>query len=693
MKELTDDEVFGNTPKKGELSDAEVFGAAVPTQQTTDTQAVPVNVEQKPLSLSQEIPRQLGLTGRHVLEGVGDLADLIASPIRAGLNAAGMNIQGRSGKDLSDIIGLPEPRNATERVVGDVSRLVASSAGGVGLAGKLAQGATGATQGVFKAISARPDLQLASATGAGAAGGVVRESGGGPLEQAVAAIAGGVASPVALSGAQKAVNAARTFSERGTPEVAGKIESVIDEAVKPYGMTLADISESVKSQLREDMAKAVRSGSMSPDVVRRLVDYRLTGLTPTAGPLTLDPGIVTRQKNLSALGVSSQDPKLQQLASIENANARKLIENMNALGAGTADDAVAAGQKVIGAVSARNTAEQSKIGTLYDAARDSSGRSALLDGKGFVSHVNTTLKEQYGKHWGEFVPKWLKDNLDDISKGEPLTVDDANILKTLIGNETKSATGNTRYALGAIRRVLDDAPVIGDRGKAALEASNTARAANRSWMQTVEETPALEAIRSGVEPDKFVNSFIIGGGNTASINSVVKLRNLIKDSPEAMTAVKNNIMQTLKGSLLSGKADEVGRISSSSYNKTLNAIGDAKLRMFLSPEEFQAVKAIGRVASYEQFQPTGSAVNNSRTAAAVVANVLDSIGGNILSAKLSAGVLPGMARMVSGPIRNASASSEAAAMTRIPTNALQKPANDRMFLLPPILAPLMLENQ
>ena len=650
-------------------------------------------VEAQTRPLSEEIPRQLGLTGRHIIEGVGDLADFVAYPVRAGLNAAGMNIQGRSGQVLSDTLGLPEPENATERVVGDASRLVATSAGGLGLAGKLAQGASGASQAVLKTIGNRPDLQLASATGAGAAGGVVRESGGGGLEQAIAAIAGGVAAPVAMSGAQKAVNAVRSFADRGTPSVAGKLDAIIDEAVKPHGMTLSDVPEAVKSQLREDMAKAVRGGSLSPDVARRLVDYRLTGLTPTAGPLSLDPGVVTRQKNLSALGASSQDPKLQQLSQIENANARKLIEGLNTIGAGTADDSVAAGQKVIGAVQARNAAEQANINSLYGAARDSTGRSALLDGKGFVSNVNSTLKQQYGKHWGEFVPKWLKDNLDDISRGEPLTVDDANILKTLIGNETKSATGNTRYALGAIRRVLDDAPPIGNQGQEALSAANKARAANRSWMQTVEETPALDAIRDGIEPDKFVNKYIIGGSNTASINSVVKLRNLIKDSPEAMTAVKNNIMQTLKGALLSGKADEVGRISSSGYTKALGRIGDAKLRMFLTHDEFNTVKAIGRVASYEQFQPTGSAVNNSKTAAAVVANVLDSIGGNIVAAKLSAGILPGMARMVSGPIRNASASSEAAAMTRIPTNALMNPVRERMFPLPAALSPLMLENQ
>jgi len=641
-----------------------------------------------------DIPRQVGLTGRHVLEGVGDLADLVAAPVRAGMNAAGMNIQGRSGKELSDLLGLPEAQNPTERVVGDISRLAASSGAGIGMAGKLAQGATGTTQAVLKAMSNRPDLQLASATGAGAAGGVVRETGGEPLSQAVAAIVGGVAAPVAMSGAQKAVGAVRSLTDRlqGSPDLTAKIDVVINEAVKPSGISLSDIPATIKAQLHQDMTKAVRSGSMTPDMARRLVDYRMTGLTPTAGPLTLDPGVVTRQKNLAALGVSTQDPKLQALSQIENANARKLIENINQMGAGTADDTLAAGQKVISAVEARNAAEQAKIGSLYDAAKDSTGRSALLDGKAFGKYALSTLKENLRT---EFLPANVRNKLMNLAAGkETLTVDKAEVLKTIMGQmQAGSQDGNTRYALGLVRKALDNTPMIGTAGEGAKAAFGAARSANKAWMQTVENTPALAAIRDGVEPDKFVQNFIIGKGNAASVGSVAKLRELIKDVPEAMTAIKNNVAQTLKSQALSGKADELAKFSSTAYNKALNSIGDAKLSMFFSPQEVQALKAIGRVASYEQFQPTGSAVNNSRTAAALVANVLDTIGGNIVASKLSGGILPAAAKVLSDPLRSSSASIEAGRMLGIPTGAGAKPATDPMFLLPPALAPFLMRDQ
>lgn len=641
-----------------------------------------------------DIPRQLGLTGRHVLEGIGDMADLVASPVRAGLNAAGMNIQGRSGKDLSDILGLPEPRNPTERVVGDISRLVVSSGTGIGLAGKLAQGSTGVTQKVLKAISNRPDLQLASATGAGAAGGIVRETGGDPFSQAVSSLIGGLVAPVATSGVQKAAGATRLLTDRlrGSPNLSAKIDVVINEAVKPVGISLSDIPASIKAQLHKDMTKAVQTGAMTPDVARRLVDYRMTGLTPTAGPLTLDPGAVTRQKNLAALGVSTQDPKLQALSNIENANARKLIENINQLGAGTADDTLAAGQKVISAIEARNAAEQAKIGSLYDAAKDSAGRSALLDGKAFGKYALSSLKENLRT---DFLPANVRNKLMKLAAGkETLTVDKAEVLKTIIGQmQAGSTDGNARYALGLVRKALDNTPLIGTAGEGAKAAFGAARAANKSWMQTVENTPALAAIRDGVEPDKFVQTFIVGKGNAASVGSVSKLRDLIKDVPEAMTAIKNNVAKMLKSQALGGKSDELAKFSSTAYNKALNSIGDAKLSMFFSPQEVQALKAIGRVASYEQFQPTGSAVNNSRTAAALVANVLDTIGGNIVSSKLSGGILPGAAKVLSDPLRSSSASIEAGRMIGVPATIMKRPANDPMFLLPPALYPFIMENQ
>jgi hypothetical protein len=48
----------------------------------------------------------------------------------------------------------------------------------------------------------------------------------------------------------------------------------------------------------------------------------------------------------------------------------------------------------------------------------------------------------------------------------------------------------------------------------------------------------------------------------------------------------------------------------------LDKIGDRKLSVWFTPQEIAQFKATGRVAAYEQFQPTGSSVNNSGTSGA-----------------------------------------------------------------------------
>jgi hypothetical protein len=486
-----------------------------------------------------------------------------------------------------------------------------------------------------------------------------------------------------LSVGQKSVNLGSRAIDRlrGSPELDARIGQVIDSAAGQAGI---DIPASVRESLYQDMRKAMSAGELTPDVLRRLVDYRMTGLTPTAGPVTRDPGIYTRQMNLAKIGVSSQDPKLQALGQIQNQNAQRLVQNLNELGAGTSDDAVSVGQKVINALSSGDKAEAARITQLYDQAKNASGRTALLDGKAMVSHIEKSMREEFGRKWRELVPQnWLKSELDDIAGGRAITVDDANILKKLVGNETASAQGNTKFILRAIRNALDDVPMVGNASAEARTAQDAARAAAKARFGKIDDIPALKAVVEGIEPDKFVQQYIVGSGNTASVNSVMKLRNLIKDTPEALTAVKNNIAQTLKKSALGGSSDEVGRFSQSGYNRALDKIGDVKLRLFFSPEEINALKAIGRVASYEQVQPVGSAVNNSNTASTAIATILDRIGSFGLIRRI-----PGGSELLGDPLRNVARNIEAGQMTRIPAAVTPTPPlNERLMRLPPALIP------
>jgi hypothetical protein len=598
----------------------------------------------------RDLPRQVGMTARYGLEGVGGTFDaLVGNPLRTlAAPILGNKPTANTGKTLADLAHLPEPANATERVVGDATRMLAGAAVPIAAAGRVVQGSTGVTKAVAQQLAANPLQQLASASAAGAAGGYTRETGGDATSQTLASLAAGVAAPAAMAGAQRAGSGLRQIMNR--PEPTGtQIEIQINRAMQDSGIDFGKLAPSVQQGIRADVAQALKvSDNLDTDALRRLVDYRVTGATPTVGKLTRDPATYTQEENLMRVGANSKDKAAQQLGSIRNENNSRLIALMNETGANTSDDAIAGAEKVIGALKQRGARADQIIGNLYDKARDSAGRSAALDHYAFTQRAGDLLHEANVE---SFLTPDIRNKLNGFASGEiPLTAEIAEQFKTGIGRiQRNSSDGNVRHALGLVRQALDETPLLGatpapvnggnqlvvaggqlaegqapSLGQEAIDAFNKARRMNRAWKQIVERTPALQAVEDGVEPDKFVQQFIVGSGNKASVAGLAALRQSIKSSPEAMGAVRGQIARYLKTEALNGASDEVGAFSQSGFNKAFDAIGERKLRMFFTPEEIDRLKAVGRVAAYEQKDPVGAAVNRSNSAAGIY-GILDRI--------------------------------------------------------------------
>ncbi|MFZ4874993.1 hypothetical protein ACL9RI_07905 [Janthinobacterium sp. Mn2066] len=649
-----------------------------------------------------DIPRQVGLTARYGIEGAGAALNMLATPFRVGLNSllpkqqtlpglvAGAarrdTVQPVNFKGLADAIGLPEPRNALERVVGDTSRTMAGGMVPIAAMNRLAQGATGVTKGIAQTLSANPLQQLVSAGSAGAAGGYVRETGGSETSQMLSSLAAGVAAPLAMN---KLAQVSGVVGRMTRPQTLAptQIDKHIDSALQPSGMTLAELPAGVQARIRKDVSDAINiSGSVTPMAVRRLADYRLTGATPTAAGLTDNPAVITQQRNLAKLGINSKDAAAQALGQAENANNKVLIGGLNDLGAGTPDTAIAGGRRVMGALSGRNDAAKSAIDARYAAARATDGRSAALDPHAFSNRANDALDEAL---LGGKLPADVRSLLNKAASGQmPLTVDTAEQFKTRIGDlQRSSIDASERKALGLVRQALDDTPLLDGQGQGAIDAFNRARSLNRAWMGIVEKTPALQAVRDGIEPDKFVQQFIVGGGAKASAADLAALRQSVKSSPDALKAVREQIAAHLKTKALNGAADEVGNMSQSAYNKALNAIGDEKLAMFFSKPELDQLRAIGRVASYEQAQPRGGAINNSNSAAAI-GNILDRIAGSSLLSKVPFG------KSLQEPVQNIAVGFKSSAAMNVPKvlagNALQRAAGHPVGL---VMSPAALMQQ
>ena len=633
------------------------------------------------------IPRQIGLTARYGAEGMADVAGILTNPLAATANVMGADLprlrDATSG--LLDRIGLPQPNTPTERVVGDASRILAGGGGmvkGAQLASKVAP--------ALLPLAARPGLQASSAVGAGGAGGYTRETGGDPYAQLVASVIGGVAAPTAVAGGQGAIRGTQNLINSIRDTKPANINIVINNAIESAGYKPSSLPRNLRVQLETDVAAAMRQGDLSPDALRRLVDYRMLGATPARGNLTLNPIDLTNQHNLSKIGANSSNPKLQGLAMRQNENTGTMIRNLNELGANTADDAYAGGQRVIRGLEGTQQRATGRINEAYDAARAQTGIDAQIDPAAFTQRAGDLLKQNLLEG---ALPADVRNILNQAATGKlPLTVRTAEQIKTAIGNLQRStADGSTRKALGLVRQALDDAPVLQGQGDEAIAAFNQARSLNRKWRGLVEKTPALQAIEDGVQPDKFVQDYIIRGTGKANVMDVANLKNAIKGSPDAIQAVREQILSHLKSKALSGKPDEAMTFTQSGYNNAFSAIGERKLRMFFNKAEIDRMKAVGRVAMYEQIQPSGSAVNNSNSGALAVAKVFD-----FLANSKFVNAIPFGEAALGKPAQNIATGIQGAGISNVPRSLLapkQAVPMSHRIPLPLLLTPGLLEDR
>ena len=150
--------------------------------------------------VTDETIRALGLTARAGGEGAASLFGIIYDPLAVIVNL-GSKIVGGEGnipafrtqvsKALDDL-GVPEPENATERVVDMISQGMVAGGGTVSVAKNLANFLSGVSKKVATIMASGPGSQVVAGGSAGAGSQVTAEMGGGPISQTIAALGGGL---------------------------------------------------------------------------------------------------------------------------------------------------------------------------------------------------------------------------------------------------------------------------------------------------------------------------------------------------------------------------------------------------------------------------------------------------------------------------------------------------------------------
>jgi hypothetical protein len=337
--------------------------------------AAPLRPEFTKPEFLKDVGRQLGLTARYGIEGVGGVADFLATPFRAAVNVAapeGMQAQPLAPQ-IADMLGLPQPETPTERVVGQATRGMASAATGVGAA-QAARPVSQLGQNLRNLFTTAPGTQITSAGSAGAGSSLAAEMGFEETGQMIAGLGAGIAPA-----------AAPALATRNLAAVQPQTRQIIGESRQAgYSLPPSQTNPSLTNKVVESLSGKVKTNQAAAqknqEITNNLAKKSL-GI-PKDQPLTQETLNTIRSNagraydDLSLIGNVSPDkafftkldkivdPYVRAAKGFPDAKANPIIAEINALksesfpaSAGiakirelreAADTAYAAGNKALG---------------------------------------------------------------------------------------------------------------------------------------------------------------------------------------------------------------------------------------------------------------------------------------------------------------------------------------------------------
>ena len=441
--------------------------------------------------------------------------------------------------------------------------------------GEVAGKAVGQVKDIAKTVAEAPAYQGLVAKAKGAA--ETMQEGFQAYKQAQAPQAGAV--PIGAS-----VGAAQTANK-----------AIIDEAITR-----------ASPQLGQELSK------LNPDEinVRVLNNYMDADTLPVR--MNLSVGQATNDAKLFSDEMNSRG-KNAEYARLYNQQNAQLVENIDAIKENASPrvygtNVVENGQSLIDAYLDIDKLRKNAIGEAYTALKDKAGGNFPIDSKKFAENAYANLDKELKT---EFLPDSLKKQIDGFKDGKPMTFQQFEALRTNLATEMRKADragdGNTEFALGTVRKALEDLPLIGET-KELKALADTARGLAKERFDTLELDKAYKAAVNGkVAADDFINKFVVGG-KKADIDTMVSHLGADSQAREVMAAGIVNWLKSKAGILNDGS----GTFAQKGFNKALDSI-DPKILAIVGPEVNKQLKALGNTARNIQERPSGSYVNESNT--------------------------------------------------------------------------------
>jgi hypothetical protein len=394
-------------------------------------------------------------------------------------------------------------------------------------------------------------------------------------------------------------------------------------ATAPAGASVGAAQTANKSIIDEAMTRATPElqqelGKLNPNEINVEVLNRHLDADTLPISIKLSEGQATRDPNIFSQEMNSRG-KNKEFANRYNEQNAQLVENIDAIKENASPNVygtnvVENGQSLIDSYLDIDKLRKQTIGEAYTALRDKAGGNFPIDSKTFAENAYAGLKKELKT---EFLPDSIKKQLDSFKNGEPMSFEQFEALRTNLASEIRKADragdGNTEYALGTVRKALEDLPLIGET-KELKALADTARGLAKERFDTLSTDKAYKAAVNGsVAPDDFINKFVING-KKGDIDTMVNHLGVDSQAREVMAAGIVNWLKSKAGI----SADGNGTFSQKGFNKALESI-DPKILNIVGPEVNQQLKALGNTARNIQERPVGGYVNESNTLVGAIA--------------------------------------------------------------------------
>lgn len=634
-------------------ADAGPAPAAPPlsAQFVADAQAAPAPAKTAAPTPStwDQFGRQLGLTARAGITGLTSLPAMVGDAANAGINKAfGTNLAPVSAtiQALEDKAGLPQPQNATERIVQNASSAMAGAGQTIGIGKALAGAASPTAQALSTALQAAPGMQMLGAAGSGAGSTGAQELGLGPGWQIAGGILGGtggvLAGSAATSGARALSNALTPAAKLSPAAAAARADTGVDRAISELGPQAQQTYQPVQPQpqpvpvqnpamvgppapptpapvrgapttfqpLKQQVAQVIEQNpSVAPAAAMRAQDFRNLGMQPLLGQITRDPNQFAQELNMR--GVSGVGSPIATRINQQNTQLQTALHGL----AGNASDTFQAGSAIKNSLQSIDNDLSSQVSGAYQAAKASSGKNLDVPLTGLAQDYAQVLND-----FGDKVPSGVRNNFNQLglmggTQQKTFSIENAeNLLKVINSNASNDPATNA--ALAQLRGSVKNAILSAD-DQGGVYAQARQLAAQRFALH--EQIPALEAsANNSINPDDFVRKYIIGG----KTDQVAPLATLLQQqAPSAFQEARNQIGAQLAlkgfGQNVAGDAP----FKPAGFAQQMQAFGPQKLGAFYSPDEINQLNTIGRVGSYMNAFPSSAPVNTSNTASALASIV------------------------------------------------------------------------